>query len=129
MTVTIKRIEASQTLIYDTKDYADDFEIDCLCKGIEPSNEAFCAFIEQLIAEDFGGDIPVYDVIYEGGPPSEKELIKTYGEWGEHPVFQLVEWRAEVTSNDTRLGYWEWVANCMKDVSYDEQAPANKEAL
>lgn len=129
MTVTIKRIEASQTLIYDTKDYADDFEIDCLCKGIEPSNEAFCAFIEERIAEDFGGNIPVYDVIHEGGPPTEAELIKTYTSWGEHPAFPLADWRAEVTSNDTRLGYWAWVANCMKDVSYDEQAPANKEAL
>lgn len=127
MTVTIKRIEASQTLIYDTKDYADDFEIDCLCKGIEPSNEAFCAFIEQRIAEDFGGNIPCYTSYHSDQAPTETELIETYTSWGEHPVFQLVDWRAEVTSNDTRLGYWEWVANQL-EVHRNEQEPANEEA-
>ena len=131
MTVTIKRIEASQTLTYDTKDYADDFETHCLCKGIEPSNEAFCAFIEESIAEDFGGSIPNYTVIRQSDPPTETELIETYTSWGEHPAFPLVDWRAEVTSNDTRLGYWEWVANQLWDleVHRNEQEPANEEAL
>lgn len=126
MTVTIRRIEASQTLIYDTKDYADDFEINCLCKDIEPSNKAFCAFIEERIAEDFGGSVPVYTSFYEGDPPTETELIETYHQWGEHPTFPLADWRAEVASDDTRLGYWEWVANQLEIHGNDQNTTAKE---
>jgi hypothetical protein len=31
------------------------------------------------------------------------------GHWGEHPEHLLVEWRADVAEDCTRLGYWEWV--------------------
>jgi len=30
--------------------------------------------------------------------------------WGEDPDYPLEDWRYEVANNDTRLGYWEWVA-------------------
>lgn len=126
MTVTIKRIEASQTLIYDTKDYFEDFEIDCLFKGIKPSNEAFFKFIEEFIAEDFGGSIPCYTAYHDDQAPTEAELISSYGKWGEHPVFTLSDWRAEVGNNETRLGYWEWTANCLEIHGNDSNTTAEE---
>lgn len=42
------------------------------------------------------------------------------GSWGDHPDHSIEDWRYEVANNDTRLGYWEWVAaridegNCPK---------------
>ena len=39
------------------------------------------------------------------------ELIDANGGyWGEHPDHPVCDWLAEVDSNDTREGYWEWVA-------------------
>ena len=29
--------------------------------------------------------------------------------WSEHPDYPLEDWKYEVQSNDTRMGYWEWV--------------------
>lgn len=33
------------------------------------------------------------------------------GHWGQHPVYAVEIWLGEVANTDTRLGYWEWVAN------------------
>jgi len=33
------------------------------------------------------------------------------GAWGEHPRFARHEWRLEVCSEDTQLGYWDWVVS------------------
>ena len=38
--------------------------------------------------------------------------------WGEHPDHPVSDWTAEVDRNDTRLGYWEWVA-----ARIEEQGP------
>ena len=38
------------------------------------------------------------------------QLRKRYGTDGEIPVFPLVEWRRAIVFDETRLGYWEWVA-------------------
>lgn len=38
-------------------------------------------------------------------------LIATYGIWGAHPDHPPADWRFEVANDDTRLGYWDWVAN------------------
>lgn len=32
------------------------------------------------------------------------------GVWGEHDDFPVSDWRYEVANQDTRTGYWEWVA-------------------
>jgi hypothetical protein len=31
------------------------------------------------------------------------------GEWGEHPIYRIKEWRADVAGKKTLLGYWRWV--------------------
>lgn len=38
------------------------------------------------------------------------QLKKRYGTDQEVPAFPLVEWRQAVMYDETRLGYWEWVA-------------------
>lgn len=32
------------------------------------------------------------------------------GTWGEHPERPVADWQHEVKNDDTRLGYWQWVA-------------------
>ena len=39
------------------------------------------------------------------------DLIRAYGPWAEHPDYPLIDWKAEVANDDTRLGYWAWVAS------------------
>lgn len=36
-----------------------------------------------------------------------------YEYWAEHPDFPLHHWKDLVASEDTRLGYWEWVKTRM----------------
>ncbi len=31
--------------------------------------------------------------------------------WGEDPEFPVADWQYEVSNGDTRMGYWEWVAD------------------
>lgn len=33
----------------------------------------------------------------------------------EHPDYQLYQWRAAIDREDTLLGYWDWLANEMKE--------------
>lgn len=35
------------------------------------------------------------------------------GHWQDHPDYAFSDWQYEVANNDTRLGYWEWVAASM----------------
>lgn len=38
-------------------------------------------------------------------------LIDERGMWGEHPDYPVQDWQSQVADDDTRLGYWQWVAN------------------
>lgn len=43
---------------------------------------------------------------------AESEKLKEkYGVWGEHPAYPVSDWQYEVGNDDTRLGYWPWVAH------------------
>lgn len=42
------------------------------------------------------------------------------GYWGEHPDHPLEDWRTDVANNDTRKGYWEWVANMIEASNTDD---------
>jgi hypothetical protein len=37
------------------------------------------------------------------------------GYWGEHKDYPACDWAYEVANNDTRLGYWAWVANKLEE--------------
>lgn len=39
------------------------------------------------------------------------ELAERFDFWGQHPDFPLEDWQYEVQNDETRLGYWSWVAN------------------
>jgi hypothetical protein len=42
----------------------------------------------------------------------EAEKLKFwYAAQGAHPHYPLADWKYEVANNDTKRGYWEWVAN------------------
>ena len=44
------------------------------------------------------------------------EIAADYGGyWGEHPDYPLSDWQDEVAADDTRWGYWEWVAHKLDD--------------
>lgn len=42
------------------------------------------------------------------------------GYWGEHPIYTVELWRYEVNNEDTRLGYWEWVVNEIRNEENEE---------
>lgn len=37
-------------------------------------------------------------------------LTAENGIWGSHATWPVQDWKYEVDNDDTRLGYWEWVA-------------------
>ena len=41
--------------------------------------------------------------------------------WIENPYYPVSEWQDEVRSNDTRLGYADWVVHQEEADDYDEQ--------
>lgn len=41
---------------------------------------------------------------------SPDELRQKYGVWGEHPDYPVSDWQYEVSNDETRQGYWEWVS-------------------
>jgi hypothetical protein len=48
--------------------------------------------------------------------PSAQQLIEEHGYWGEMPGHPVADWQYEVANNDSRRGYWEWVAARMAEV-------------
>ncbi|MBZ9574578.1 hypothetical protein [Modicisalibacter sp. MOD 31.J] len=46
--------------------------------------------------------------------PSADVLRSRHGVWGEHPDYPADDWRYEVGNDDTRQGYWEWVASSIE---------------
>jgi hypothetical protein len=54
------------------------------------------------------------DLTPEDGQPwisfVNKVMEENGGFNGEHPDYDLTDWRLEVQSGDTRLSYWEWAA-------------------
>jgi hypothetical protein len=50
------------------------------------------------------------------------------GIWGEHPDYPVSDWRAEVSNNDTRLGYWDWVMSQMEQDENERKYNESKES-
>lgn len=42
--------------------------------------------------------------------PTAEQLSVAHGKWGEHPRYPASGWANEACTNETRLGYWEWVS-------------------
>jgi hypothetical protein len=45
---------------------------------------------------------------------SSDELREQFGHWGDNPVHSVSEWKQEVQADNTRIGYWEWVATLLE---------------
>jgi len=52
------------------------------------------AMLERTLADGSAGTLPA----------------EADGGWSEDPDHPLADWRTEVANDDTRLGYWPWVA-------------------
>jgi hypothetical protein len=51
------------------------------------------------------------------------DVLAADGEWGEHPVFRMPPWRAEVACQKTLLGYWAWVVAQFERADDGESEP------
>lgn len=40
------------------------------------------------------------------------------GYWGEHPQHDVASWQYAIANEDTRQGYWEWVAD---QIAFDKE--------
>ena len=49
------------------------------------------------------------------------KLADEFGYWKEHPEHSFEDWQYEVGNNDTRRGYWAWVANRIDDVTAGDE--------
>lgn len=84
----------------------------CGGRGVELAEE-----IDQLACEL--GDC-VYDAETCGWKnPASHSLSDLHGGvWGEHDAYPVAypveDWVMDATNNDTRLGYWEWVADTLE---------------
>lgn len=57
---------------------------------------------------------------------TDKEFSKPYGGmWGVHPDYPSDKWKDEVSSGDTRLGYWSWV----QTYEFDRNLCISREAI
>lgn len=70
-------------------------------------------------ADEFAKSIPltVYAVLQTVERPLEEEdqLSEQYGYWEEHPHYDRPAWIFDVVNGDTNLGYWRWVALCIRN--------------
>ena len=60
-------------------------------------------------------------------PPQPSDLSDEYdepGKWGQHPMYTMALWQAEVLNSETRRGYWDWVACKLEEESAEERHSA-----
>ncbi len=50
----------------------------------------------------------------ESTTPTGQQLVDIHGVWAEHVTWPVSDWKYEVDNDDTRLGYWDWVASQME---------------
>ena len=43
-----------------------------------------------------------------------------YDTWGSHPIHPVEDWQHEVSNDETRLGYWEWVESRLDEDYCDD---------
>jgi len=58
---------------------------------------------------------------------SEHELAEFYDVldgYSEHPSYKMIDWRDAVDRDETRLGYWAWVASCVAAEERHDAGPA-----
>jgi hypothetical protein len=56
-------------------------------------------------------------------PEHPDELRDEFGYWREHPNYPAKDWRYEVSNEETKESYWDWVFNKI----HDEYGESNNE--
>lgn len=51
-----------------------------------------------------------------------REKYDTEEGWGQHPRFTMEDWRHEVSNEDTRIGYWDWVEKSLAYAEDEEES-------
>jgi hypothetical protein len=51
-----------------------------------------------------------------------REKYDTEEGWGQHPRFTMEDWRNEVSNEDTRIGYWDWVEKSLAYAEDEEES-------
>lgn len=54
-------------------------------------------------------------------PNTAQALKAIYGHWGCDPRHPVSDWQHEVSEDETRLGYWDWLENKLENDA-DEEA-------
>lgn len=88
----------------------------CECGNCDWVGPAVATFAIQDAQDRLQPDakVPVGECPECGALAYLQEPRDVYGHWGEHPGYPLEDWRLQVMNNETRLGYWEWVADCIE---------------
>lgn len=47
------------------------------------------------------------------------QLLNKYGNWESHPAYPVSCWQADVSNDETRVGYWDSVANWLEGFADD----------
>ena len=89
-----------------------------VCSGGAPDHDN--PMVDRLLRKL---DVPAYafDLIAEYGGDQ--------GLWGEHPPLEsgrpilAEDWQEQVMSNQTRLGYWEWVSRQLDEEDDESEQP------
>ena len=65
-------------------------------------------FLDDVLIGSHEVDAVIVD---DDDQPSASDLMETHGGgWGEHPRHRVQDWRTEAANDETRSGYWDWVA-------------------
>lgn len=48
-----------------------------------------------------------------------EELSDEFGHWSEHPKYPLSDWKTAIANDETRDGYWDWVANSAENDEWE----------
>lgn len=102
----------------DNREVADDWlagaAIDLRDTMTERCNEILQGYIQQEIAlsnltdEPAAGEEDFWD---EFLPVAEEPTgAEKWGHWGFDPAHRVEDWKWAIAGDDTRLGYWDWVA-------------------
>lgn len=109
-------------------DYTVRWEINVSAESpVDAAIEVASDYFQQRIQQGRPDTACVFNVEKDGEPDDSEmiDLSKLAGTLTsaqmrkmfviEHPDYQLYQWRAAVDREDTVLGYWDWVANEVKE--------------
>jgi hypothetical protein len=105
-----------------------DFSVDSVCTvaDIEAARTAIIrampALEEILVSLAAAGNILGKKNDDELTAQELREKYDTEEGWGQHPRFTMEDWRNQVSNEDTRIGYWDWVEKSLAYAEDEEES-------